>query len=50
MSVYDAFRWLGFGALAITLLYLLALLGAEVYKSIAWKIRIAREFLKGGQP
>jgi hypothetical protein len=50
MITKEAFEWLGFGALAITLFYLLALIGAEVYKSIAWKIRIARKYLKGELP
>jgi hypothetical protein len=50
MITEKAFEWLGFGALAITLFYLLALMGAEVYKSVAWKIRIARLYLKGEQP
>jgi hypothetical protein len=50
MSVYDAFRWLMFAGSAVMLAFLLAVIGAEAYKSIAWKIRIARKYLKGELP
>lgn len=48
MSISEAFKWVLVGGFAITLMYLLALLGAEVYKSVAWKIRMARLYLKEG--
>jgi hypothetical protein len=50
MSIKEAFEWLVFAGFAVMLFYLLALLGAETYKSIAWKIRIARKYLKGELP
>jgi hypothetical protein len=49
MSISEACDWLLFGAFAMVMIYVLVLAGAEVYKSVAWKIRVARSYLKGGK-